>query len=146
MLPPPAPKKRSRARTVGIAAGVAFLVIVGFVVGVTVLSNLSQNAAQERERTSPQPAISMSDLQGFRQLRSCVILIPPQHFIFEFSLRNTGDANGIATVTFSIDGNARDSANYYVFVGETASHSFTLSVSDCSDHSLGASVTRVVKA
>ncbi len=62
------------------------------------------------------------------------------------TMRNTGLANGRATIIFTEDGSKASQQDYFVGAGETAMVSSQFRVGDCGSHQYGAYIGGVVTA
>ena len=74
---------------------------------------------------------------------------PPEYLTLAFTLYNSGDADGLATVQFFVDGAAvlGASGRYFVASHGTVDESLTATLYDCAGpHEFGAHITLVTKA
>ncbi len=66
-------------------------------------------------------------------------------YIYFFSIVNSGDADGIATVEYLIDGAVRDTQDYFVPAGTSIDRSFDVPVDDCETHTAAVRTGSVTK-
>lgn len=92
-----------------------------------------------------QPAITMTDTRTFSAI-GCGLFGASQVFGFEFTLVNTGNADGFAVVHFLVDGAPALENTYLVPQGESVIKAAQLIVGDCNPHSLGIQIVAVRKA
>jgi hypothetical protein len=60
-----------------------------------------------------------------------------------FTLRNTGPSNGVATVTFTSDGSPVSHSDFFVGAGKTVQDTWQFSVGDCNHHQYSAYISGV---
>jgi hypothetical protein len=98
------------------------------------------------------PQIGVTNERGSVDRGSCDNLFfpgPPEYLTLAFTLYNSGDADGLATVQFFIDGVAvlGASGRYFVATHGTVDESLTTALYDCAGaHEFGAHITSVTKA
>lgn len=111
---PPPPPYRSWAR---LAIAVVAIVVVVAVFFVAVYP------------MTLQPKITLTDSL---YARSGCGFFGPYYFVFAwvFNLTNTGNANGFATVTFYVNGNAVGANQYYVPLGSTVNKAVSVNGPD----------------
>jgi len=133
---------------VWIVVGIVALVIVGGIVEFAVLPYLKQ------------PKMTLTDLQYSDDRGSCDSFfspVPPQFFSFSFVIRNTGDADGFATVSFIVfeDATGRQFPNpmpfaqnrYFVPSQAASGKDATVQVNDCyASHTWSVIISAVEKA
>lgn len=66
-------------------------------------------------------------------------------YFYFFTIVNSGDADGFATVEYLIDGAVRDTQDYFVPAGTSIDRSFDVPVDDCETHTAAVRVGSVTK-
>jgi hypothetical protein len=122
------PPQQPRSPIAIIAAVVIAVVVVGFVLGVGV--PLAQKSLE-------QPRITLTDLSGYHSDCSydwwTGTYDPPQSYTFYFTLRNTGEAAGLADVRFRV-GSGLWADRYFVDAHDSVEKAARIVINDCADY------------
>lgn len=136
------PKISKHAAQIVIAVVVAIVVVViAFGVALPLV-----------EQSLAEPRIGLTNERPGHDPGSCDNLFfpgPPQYFTLSFTLYNTGEADGLATVQFFLDDAAVLGvwSQYFVAAHLGVDGILTASVNDCTgSHSFAVRITSVVKA
>jgi hypothetical protein len=114
-------------------------VTVGFVLGLGIPLTLKALA---------QPRINLADQLGTNTACSYVsgAPTPPQFYLMSYSVHNSGDVDGFATVAIFIDASQVAITRYYVPAHEGLADSKLVSVNDCAAHGWDIRTMSVEKA
>ena len=119
-----------------VVVGVVVIVIAGALLAFAVIPYFEQ------------PKITLTD--ACHTTTGCVFSAPQWTYMWTFTLVNSGNANGFATVEFYLNGQPNigtySTVVYLVPLGTQVAEQHSVSTSDCGSYIPGVTITSVVKA